>query len=599
MALPAPYIVTSPNKYSCPIVCVRNPLYYEIFSMNKLTLTIEASYNGVAKQIVQVLTPNSNNLVRFDLNKLLEPCFKDWMNLDHSDGSYADENLINLSSFQFSFVDEDKDGGTSGSIYIINARNNISYKHGASGNALSTAWQSKEEITAKEYTTYEDSYSSVVNFTSPVFSDNKVSINSTVAICKATSNLFEAQGNITLRVKITEASSDDYLFYLRNSSGTKVTPFITQKNIGEYTTTATLTKGMYSFVFTTNSLKAQEFEFEWDVTCVVARSNGGVDGEDNYLLKFKQDYDFNYAGDVDLYYEIPTGDDAVIVFDELQADGTIVSVNKIFGVDFTARTGTISFSKSEHRWVRAYIAVDLIVYTWAFIEGNPILTMFDKIKYYKGYPSDISVNAVVNQFISGETNDIGYGLAELDFTQISSSTIKRLLLNDIITENKQLRITSKYQGDGYNEHRISPILPIEFISCTPSNPVYLSWLNSKGGYDFYMFQKAQVIEYSQEDKKEIAFFDRWGANETMMELISSDISKRITCGAESVPLSDMNALNDLILSPFVLWLSNPATWKWEGPQWINVVLEKKAFVYNTEKAVGNIELDVIIKRYFK
>jgi hypothetical protein len=575
--------------------------------MNKLTLTIEASYNGVAKQIVQVLTPNSNNLVRFDLNKLLEPCFKDWMNLDHSDGSYADENLINLSSFQFSFVDEDEDGGTSGSIFIINARNNISYKHGASGNALSTAWQSKEDlpvITTDQY--YIDTYSSVVGFSSYTFSENNVELLvPDTTECTALSNTIELPaGNYRFRINIT--TSDLIVgtasFVLKDSSDNIIST-ISETSIGEYSEDVVLTQDLYKIYFDIYEAFAGagdvSFEFDWDVSLLEQLPDSGIDGNASYILKFKNDYDFEFAGTIQLYYEIPTGDGAYITFEELQPDGTITRTTKTHGVDFSDRTGTIEFTKTQSRWCRAYVVYNKEVYAWAFITGNPILTMFDKIKYYNGYPSDVSVNVLVNQFISGEINDIGYGLQELDFTQISSSTIKRILLNDIITENKSFRITSKYQGDGYNEHRISPILPIEYISCAPANPIYLSWLNSKGGYDYYLFQKSQAIEYSQEDKKEIYFSDRWGANETMIELISSDISKRITCGAESVPLSDMNALNDLILSPFVLWLSNPTTWKWEGEQWVNVAIEKKAFVYNTEKAAGNIELDIVIKRYFK
>lgn len=121
------------------------------------------------------------------------------------------------------------------------------------------------------------------------------------------------------------------------------------------------------------------------------------------------------------------------------------------------------------------------------------------------------------------------------------------------------------------------------------SPFYLQWLNTLGGYDYYMFQYNQVDSITT---KNLESQESWNpdisvAERSEFDWINTNL-QRFKLGAVNVPAEDLDGLKDLFASPIVYRVEQDAT-----QTRIRIIKGTKK-MYETSKGFNTIEVDVLM-----
>lgn len=107
------------------------------------------------------------------------------------------------------------------------------------------------------------------------------------------------------------------------------------------------------------------------------------------------------------------------------------------------------------------------------------------------------------------------------------------------------------QGDNENKAGMNTIVEFE-EKCLPEYPVYIRWINPRGGYEYYMFTGRKIFDRDIErgDTYIIGGTNGIDARETWGEgeLENKEI---ISCGAENLTRDEFDYLSGVSLSPLV------------------------------------------------
>lgn len=125
------------------------------------------------------------------------------------------------------------------------------------------------------------------------------------------------------------------------------------------------------------------------------------------------------------------------------------------------------------------------------------------------------------------------------------------------------------------------------------NPVFLTWTNTNGGREYWLFHKVQTIAI---DTKESGDFEPYVADlETTRGQvfdITNEATPKIIIGTNA-EIEDIEGLKTLLYSPSVEWLRNPETWETEGCEWVTVRPQKGSFkLYDTNEVRNVIEITI-------
>lgn len=121
---------------------------------------------------------------------------------------------------------------------------------------------------------------------------------------------------------------------------------------------------------------------------------------------------------------------------------------------------------------------------------------------------------------------------------------------------------------------------IDVDSECKDNPVYLQWWNTKGGPSYWLFHRNQT------DLVNTSSAGEYIKNEPDMEyaiggaeFLGKNADPSMLIGAD-VPISKMDGIKGLIISPKVLMLMNPETWTTDvgGPKWQRVKVQTGSFI---------------------
>lgn len=139
--------------------------------------------------------------------------------------------------------------------------------------------------------------------------------------------------------------------------------------------------------------------------------------------------------------------------------------------------------------------------------------------------------------------------------------------------------------------------------CEYVNPVYLNWLGTNGGRNYWLFDKVQsdLLEVSNTGE----FTQQIEDLETDLgngEYMGKEASPQLICKAY-LELSDIRGLKGLLMSPDVLMLTNPDTWQTDNPtsppspfpKWKRVkVLPQTYKVLETNATHAEIEITLLL-----
>lgn len=191
------------------------------------------------------------------------------------------------------------------------------------------------------------------------------------------------------------------------------------------------------------------------------------------------------------------------------------------------------------------------------------------------------------------------------YDSTSAENVNRLMLGNSIPANASYTLVSIAYDDGVIiDHRLIELKKVKInSSCQYKNPVYLNWLGTNGGRNFWLF------DISQSDILEVTDTGEFVPQTVDLAIdlgngnyIGKDASPQLVCFAY-LEVSDLQGLKGLLMSPDVLMLTNPETWQTDNdtsppsplPKWKRVkVLPQTYKVLETNGTHAEIEITLIL-----
>lgn len=134
------------------------------------------------------------------------------------------------------------------------------------------------------------------------------------------------------------------------------------------------------------------------------------------------------------------------------------------------------------------------------------------------------------------------------------------------------------------------LLKIDFIEgCVPDDPTYVRWVNSMGGWSYWMFDGSRGLGRKTEkgDTFQLAGAKDLDAVETTGEL-EPTVTEYINCGAEQLDRTDYFALREIASSPLV------QIYDVSRSLFTRVIVGSTDFVWDTQTSRGKIDLELTL-----
>lgn len=124
--------------------------------------------------------------------------------------------------------------------------------------------------------------------------------------------------------------------------------------------------------------------------------------------------------------------------------------------------------------------------------------------------------------------------------------------------------------------------------CVPDAPFYVRWINTSGGWDFWMFQRREETD----EVEDVSTIQLVAENpKDTQATISLTASRRVTVGEGLLSKDDYRALVALPRSPRIQWYNE------ELQTWQTIVIaEGFSAAWNTRNGFGNVEFTFALPR---
>lgn len=278
---------------------------------------------------------------------------------------------------------------------------------------------------------------------------------------------------------------------------------------------------------------------------------------------------------------------------------------------FTARLSAASPLQYEPNMAR-YAVVDGGVHLAKF------LNTFTKPTYFAGFPFDVSFlwdngvadGVTLKRFEKEYINSTQISLSQYALTSdkdfVHRTKLQGSYYNSLGGYSNQLKmflgsdgagVKDGYVGDLYvdtdyvettggSSGAIVPFteeLTIKLKKCNYTVSLYLRWLNSKGGYSYWLFERKYSKGLKTKNSGSIKPFNSDLFNKSrIISLLSKQASEQIVCGADNLTDDDISGLKELLTSPRVDLLINPNTWAIDGAKWQEVIVDDGSFTISRE-----------------
>lgn len=104
------------------------------------------------------------------------------------------------------------------------------------------------------------------------------------------------------------------------------------------------------------------------------------------------------------------------------------------------------------------------------------------------------------------------------------------------------------------------VIPVR-NTCVPESPFYVRWINSLGGWDYWMFGKRQDRTTAISDIKEYEpYYEDSATIKTNRKLLSRQASRFVVAGDEMINTNEFDEVVKILLSPDIEYFSN-SEWK--------------------------------------
>ena len=214
-----------------------------------------------------------------------------------------------------------------------------------------------------------------------------------------------------------------------------------------------------------------------------------------------------------------------------------------------------------------------------FTTGDPakFLTDFKKPTHFPNFPFSLT-------FINGdEMTGIDTRVIQDDFNINNISAGSTSTLIDVSANakpfvnrlNVDITGSSITNSDFYltdNGVEVTERLKIKVDHECKDFPIYLTWVNSLGGYDYWLFFKTNTVKLKTKlENQHVKNIEDLESSIGNIDITGKAGQPQVDFGAR-VRAEDMDGIASLFASPKVLYLSNPDTFLTEGYKWIRAII---------------------------
>lgn len=140
--------------------------------------------------------------------------------------------------------------------------------------------------------------------------------------------------------------------------------------------------------------------------------------------------------------------------------------------------------------------------------------------------------------------------------------------------------------------RVTEKLRIQIDHCTPSSPFYVAWVNDRGGWDFWLFDRAQKWGGStQREQIYEPYFPSLSATTSNARAVITRHAKNVTVYAEQLTQQEADGLETLRHSPRVYWLDDLMA------NWMEIIPNGSSYTkYETDGKLFKVSIDFTLPR---
>jgi len=140
--------------------------------------------------------------------------------------------------------------------------------------------------------------------------------------------------------------------------------------------------------------------------------------------------------------------------------------------------------------------------------------------------------------------------------------------------------------------RVTEILTVDYVDCTPEQPMQLAWLNSLGGVDTWVFQRHQEYKLDVKDMDEFEpVINYLQISNGRQRVLKKDAYVMVKLGYEQLTKQQVIGIKELLISPCVKWVA--------GTNETVVVVKDGSFdVFDTGESKFDLEFEIIMPKLY-
>jgi hypothetical protein len=119
-------------------------------------------------------------------------------------------------------------------------------------------------------------------------------------------------------------------------------------------------------------------------------------------------------------------------------------------------------------------------------------------------------------------------------------------------------------------------------------PVFLSWMNTLGGREHWLFNKVNVKQIDTSEGGSFKVTNQLLENSRGDVFELTNNANNVIIVNSLVDVEDIEGLKSVLYSPSVEMLSNVDTWQTDGAKWLNVRVNKGSFKLYQSDQIRNI-----------
>lgn len=140
--------------------------------------------------------------------------------------------------------------------------------------------------------------------------------------------------------------------------------------------------------------------------------------------------------------------------------------------------------------------------------------------------------------------------------------------------------------------RVTEKQRVDYVSCTPENPMQLAWINSVGGIDTWVFSKHQEynLDVKDMDKFEPIINYLQTAN-GRQRVLKKEAYSIVKLGYEQLTQQQVVGIKELLISPLVKLI--------DGTNETVVVVKDGSFnLYDTGESKHDLEFEIVLPKLY-